>query len=179
MFVNTSFYRAHIPRFCRYDVVEENKTYKLNLKLDNGLLKNGLGEVIIADKEKFSEIINQLKNSKLAEIERKGIQISDQLYLEIAYHTAIEKGKNSICYWPLDDELNIILNDGDFQGVLNTEIDASVLSDEVKSLIDNSNFKSVDVELINERKNKYNGIYSINEQNKKLILTRTKKRQVR
>lgn len=173
LLINTSYYRVSIPRFCRYDVVEENKNYKLNLS-HNELEKNDLGKVTIIDKEKFAEIVNQLKNSKLSTIEHKGIHISNQLYLEIAHFALVQKEKDSICYWPGNDGLHLTFNGGDFQDVLNTEIDASILSDELKALIDNSDFKSVDVELINERKNKYNGIYDITEKNRKLILTRKK-----
>jgi hypothetical protein len=165
------FDRASINKFHMYNVVDTNGKYNLKLVYTSNLDKDYFGTIEILDEEKFASIINELNNSKLSKITEKGIHVNNNLFIQISDFIGIVNGKNSIHYAGGIDGLKVELTDKDFYDVLNAEISASLLPNEVIDLISNSNYNEIDIKFIESKGVPYN-YYRFNESGQKLILER-------
>lgn len=167
------FARASISKFQQYDVIENNGSYDFEMTYTYNLDADYFGKIEIIDLEKFADLINELSNSMLSQVTQQGIHINEDLFFEISHYPLILNGNNLIHYVSSLDVLRLELSDKTFDEMLSTEISSSLLSDEMIELINNYSGNKIDIEF-QEDKKVSNNCYKVNEEGKKLVLTRKK-----
>lgn len=163
------FVKEKTSKIQSYFMIDDNGEYKFKLSYSDELEKNYFGSIKIVDKEKFNSIINELYSSKLAKITCKTLRLNNNLHVDISERLEIFDDKNSVSYFEENDSLNVDLYNKSLYKMLNTEIDSSLLSDEVIDLINCSSYKDYDIE-IEKSKSEHNSYYEFDEIDNKIVL---------
>lgn len=152
-----------------YNFVHAGKDYNYFSLTDTHILDDDyFGKIEITDKEKFDDIIVQLYNSRLAKISEEGIHITDDSYLGIGNYIELINKDKYIYYYNQKDALKTNLNDDTFYDIMNTEVNSTLLSNELINILEGSKYKDADIQFVNNEN--VHHFYKFEENGKSITL---------